>query len=182
VLDLPFNMGIGAAVLSGFEFFIRSGYDVLVRLDGDGQHPPQQAPILVQPIVDGLHDVTIGSRYLDTEQVYSSFTRKLGIKFLNLMTAVILRKRITDSTSGFRAYNRKAIEYLARDYPFDYPEPEEVYLLARGGFRLAELQIVMKERERGVSSITMLRTYYYLVKVVVTIFVKYAIGGSRDGK
>jgi glycosyltransferase involved in cell wall biosynthesis len=179
ILNLPFNMGIGAAVLSGFNYFLRHGYDALVRLDGDGQHPSSMAGGLLKPVLDDTLDVTIGSRYLGRETAYSSFSRKVGIKFLNLLTNMILRRTMTDSTSGFRAYNRRAIEYLAADYPFDYPEPEEVYLLSQSGFRIGEIPVVMKAREQGVSSISAIRTVYYLVKIIITIFVKYAIGGMR---
>jgi glycosyltransferase involved in cell wall biosynthesis len=179
LLNLPFNMGIGGAVLSGFKYFIDNDYDVLVRLDGDGQHPPEVAGKLIDPVISGIQDVVIGSRYLDAEAAYSSPIRKLGIKFLNLLTAMILRRRMTDSTSGFRAYNRAAIEYLVRDYPFDYPEPEEIYLLTRGGFRLREVPVVMREREQGVSSINMFRTYYFLIKILITILVKHSIGGQK---
>jgi glycosyltransferase involved in cell wall biosynthesis len=179
LLNLPFNMGIGGAVLSGFTYFINHGYDALIRLDGDGQHPPEMAEVIMEPLVSGSQDAVIGSRYLDTDAAYSSPMRKLGIKFLNLLTAMILRRRVTDSTSGFRAYNRKAVEYLVRDYPFDYPEPEEIYLLTRGGFRLIEVPVVMKERQQGVSSINMVRTYYFLIKILITILVKYSIGGQK---
>lgn len=179
VLDLPFNMGIGAAVLSGFTFFLENKYDILVRLDGDGQHPPEMAGRLIEPVAGNQLDAAIGSRYLDDEAAYSSVLRKLGIKFLNIVTLAILHRRMTDSTSGFRAYNRRAIELLSRDFPFDFPEPEEIFLLTKHGFRVGEVPVQMKARETGETSIGMLRTYYFLFKIVVTIFVKYAIGGVR---
>ena len=180
-LSLPFNMGIGGAVLSGFNYMFENGYDRLIRLDGDGQHPPDQAVSILGPVRDGSVDVAVGSRYLDGETAYSSFTRKLGIKLLSFLSAMILRKKMTDSTSGFRAYNRKVIEFLIRDYPYDYPEPEEIYLLTKAGFRIEEVPVVMKERETGVSSIGFIHTGYFLIKILITIFVKYAIGGKRNG-
>ena len=180
-LNLPFNMGIGGAVLSGFNYMYENDYDLLVRLDGDGQHPADQAVSVLEPVRQGSLDAAVGSRYLDGEAAYSSFTRKLGIKLLSFLSAIILRKKMTDSTSGFRAYNRRAVEYLIRDYPFDYPEPEEIYLLSKAGFRIEEVPVVMKERETGVSSIGLIHTGYYLIKILITIIVKYAIGGRRNG-
>jgi len=176
-LDLPFNMGIGGAVLSGFTYFLENGYDFLIRLDGDGQHPPSEAVKLVSAVREEGVDAVIGSRYLIQDAAYSSRTRMMGIKMLDRLSGVILGKRFTDNTSGFRAYRRRALEYLVRDYPSDYPEPEEIYLLIRGGYSVTEVPVKMLSREAGVSSIGTLNTLYYLVKVLLTIFVKYTIGG-----
>lgn len=178
-LDLPFNMGIGGAVLSGFTYFLENGYDLLVRLDGDGQHPPSEAAKLVSAVQEDGVDAVIGSRYLVEDAAYSSKTRMLGIKLLNTMSAVILRKRFTDNTSGFRAFRRAAVEYLVKDYPSDYPEPEEIYLLTRGGYNIKEVPVKMLSREAGISSIGALSMYYFLVKVLLTIFIKYMIGGKN---
>lgn len=178
-LDLPFNMGIGGAVLSGFTYFLENGYDFLVRLDGDGQHPPAEAVKLVSAVSEDGVDAVIGSRYLVEDAEYSSKTRMLGIKFLDRLSGVILGKRFTDNTSGFRAFRRRTIEYLVNDYPSDYPEPEEIYLLTRSGYNVIEVPVKMLNREMGVSSIGALSTYYFLVKVLLTIFVKYMIGGRN---
>jgi glycosyltransferase involved in cell wall biosynthesis len=178
-LDLPFNMGIGGAVLSGFAYFLENGYDTLVRLDGDGQHPPSEAVKLVSAVREEGIDAVIGSRYLMKDAAYSSRTRMLGIKLLENMSALILGKRFTDNTSGFRAYRRRTVEYLVKDYPSDYPEPEEIYYLTRGGYEVVEVPVEMLSREAGVSSISSLNTLYYLVKVLLTIFIKYMIGGKK---
>jgi len=103
----------------------------------------------------------------------------MGINLLNALSSIILRKKFTDNTSGFRAYNRRAIQHLASDYPFDYPEPEEIYILTRKGYDVREVPVRMKSRETGTTSINTLRTYYFLVKVLLTIFVKYMIGGKK---
>jgi hypothetical protein len=95
------------------------------------------------------------------------------------MSALILGKRFTDNTSGFRAYRRRTVEYLVKDYPSDYPEPEEIYYLTRGGYEVVEVPVEMLSREAGVSSISSLNTLYYLVKVLLTIFIKYMIGGKK---
>lgn len=177
-LDMPFNMGIGGAVLAGFTYFLENDYDILVRLDGDGQHPPSEAPGLVAAVQEEGVDAVIGSRYLVEDAAYSSRTRMLGIKLLEKMSLMILSKRFTDNTSGFRAFRRETVEYLVKDYPSDYPEPEEIYYLTRGGYNIKEVPVKMLSRETGVSSIGALSTYYFLVKVLLTIFTKYLIGGK----
>ena len=178
-LDMPVNMGIGGAVLSGFTYFLENGYDTVIRLDGDGQHPPSEAPKLLAALEEEGVDAVIGSRYLAGEAEYSSRTRMLGIKMLGGLSSLILGKRFTDNTSGFRAFKRRTIEYLVSDYPSDFPEPEEIYLLTRGGYEVREVPVTMLSREAGISSIGTLSTFYFLVKVLLTIFVKYMIGGKR---
>ena len=178
-LHLPFNMGIGGAVWTGFNFAVEKRYNYVFRIDGDGQHFPEQAKNLLGPLQKGEADVVIGSRFLEKRGYQSSFPRRSGIKLLNIMTGFILRRNITDNTSGFRAYNSAALRELIKDYPFDYPEPIEVYLLVRKGFRLQEIPATMRERQGGVSSISHIRTYYYLVKVLLTILVNF-IGGRNE--
>jgi len=179
-LHLPYNMGIGGAVWTGFHFFLNSGCDALVRLDGDGQHPPAQAGLLLEALAGGETDLVIGSRFLKKEGFQSSLTRRGGIKLLDVLTKLILRQKITDNTSGFRAYSRRAVAHLAEDYPFDYPEPIEVYLLARAGMGIREVPTRMVSRREGVSSIGLFRSYYYLVKVLLTIFVNFIYGRKHE--
>lgn len=178
-LHLPYNMGIGGAIWTGFNFFYRNDYEILVRIDGDGQHPPPQAKNLIEPVLNGEADCVIGSRFITREGYLSSMHRRGGIKILNILTTFLLGKKITDNTSGFRAYNRRAISLLIEDYPFDYPEPIEVYLLQRNGFRIKEISAKMRERSAGVSSISLLNSYYYLIKVLLTILVNFIFGGKK---
>jgi glycosyltransferase involved in cell wall biosynthesis len=178
-LNLPFNMGIGGAIWTGFNFFCRGDYDILIRIDGDGQHPPPQARNLIAPIVDNEADCVIGSRFITREGYLSSLHRRGGIKLLNILTTFILRQKITDNTSGFRAYCRPAVSLLTKDYPFDYPEPIEVYLLKRNGFRIKEISARMRERGGGISSISLMNSYYYLIKVLLTILVNFIFGGKK---
>lgn len=179
-LHLPYNMGIGGAIWTGFNFFCRRGYDILVRIDGDGQHPATQAKNLIAPVLNGKADCVIGSRFITREGYLSSLHRRGGIKLLNILTTFLLGQKITDNTSGFRAYNRKAIKLLTKDYPFDYPEPIEVYLLHRNGFRITEISAKMRGRSGGISSITLLNSYYYLIKVLLTILVNFIFGGKNE--
>jgi glycosyltransferase involved in cell wall biosynthesis len=178
-LHLPYNMGIGGAIWTGFNFFCRNDYEILIRIDGDGQHPPPQAKNLIEPVLNGEADCVIGSRFITREGYLSSLHRRGGIKLLNILTTFLLGQKISDNTSGFRAYNRESISLLTKDYPFDYPEPIEVYLLHRNGFRIKEISVKMRERSGGVSSISLLNSYYYLIKVLLTIVVNFIFGGKK---
>jgi len=178
-LHHPYNMGIGGAIWTGFNFFTRNNYEYLVRIDGDGQHPPSLARMLLEPLQKKEADLVIGSRFLKREGYLSSLGRRGGIKLLNILTAFLLKEKITDNTSGFRAYNRKAVSLLVEDYPFDYPEPIEVYLLHRKGLKIKELSVRMRQREEGVTSIGLLHSYYYLIKVLLTILVNFIYGGKK---
>ena len=179
VLNHPFNVGIGGAISTGFHFFLRNNFDYLIRIDGDGQHVPSQAPDVLKPILENKADAVIGSRFLEKKGYQSSFTRKGGIKLLYALSAFILKKKITDNTSGFKAYNRKAVELVVEDYPADYPEPIEVYLIMKKGLQIIEVPVTMRERQSGITSIGILDTYYYLIKVLLTIFIHFLVGGKK---
>lgn len=171
VLSLPFNLGIGGAVQTGFKYATEKGFDVAVQVDGDGQHRPDQIPTLLNALEGKNVDVVIGSRFIKTEGYKTSRLRHVGVQVFLFVNSLLLKKRITDNTSGFRAYNRKAIEFLAENYPHDYPEPESVVLLGRNGFRITEVAVTMREREHGHSSISAVRAVYYMIKVLLAIFV-----------
>lgn len=178
-LHHPYNMGIGGAVRTGFIYFCQNDYEYLVRIDGDGQHPPSLAKMLLEPLRQNDADLVIGSRFIKREGYQSSLGRRGGIKLLNVLTTFLLKEKITDNTSGFRTYNRKAVSLLAEDYPFDYPEPIEVYLLHRKGLRIKELSVKMHQRKGGITSIGLLHSYYYLIKVLLTILVNFIYGGKK---
>jgi glycosyltransferase involved in cell wall biosynthesis len=179
-IHLPFNMGIGGGIWSGFHYFLQEGYDFLVRIDGDGQHPSSEARKLLQTLIDNRADLVIGSRFIKKEGFQSSALRRGGIKLLGVLTRFILKQNITDNTSGFRAYSRRAVSTLVEDYPFDFPEPIEVYLLARRGCRILEVPSTMNERRAGISSISSIQSYYYLIKVMLTIAVNFIGGGQHE--
>lgn len=165
VLDLCFNLGIGGAVQAGFKYAVEGGYDVAVQVDGDGQHPADQIQALSRPILEEGFDMVVGSRYLAPGPYEGGRLRRLGNAVLSRMCSLLSGRRVTDSTSGFRAYGARALAYLAHRYPSDYPEPESIVLLARRGMRIAEVPVKMRERQYGSSSITGLRPLYYMIKV-----------------
>ncbi|MBV8065370.1 MAG: glycosyltransferase family 2 protein [Actinobacteria bacterium] len=172
VLRLPFNLGIGGAVQTGFRYAFEHGYDVAVRVDGDGQHDPSQLDRVLGPVLRGEADIVVGSRFAgDVDGYRSSRTRRVGIRLLALMVSRIVGQRVTDTTSGFQALDREAIALFARDYPHDYPEVEATIMVFRHRLRLREVPVTMRERGGGRSSITALRSIYYMVKVSLAIFV-----------
>jgi glycosyltransferase involved in cell wall biosynthesis len=171
VVTLPFNLGIGAAVQTGLRLAAARGYDLVVRIDGDGQHDPVQISQLLPPVLAGEVDICVGSRFVEAGGYQSSLTRRLGIRVLARTVSLLTRQRITDPTSGFQALNRKAIELFAVDYPHDYPEVEAAILLHKHRLRLAEVPVTMRERATGVSSIGALSAVYYMFKVLLAVLI-----------
>ena len=171
VIRLPFNLGIGGAVQTGFRYAWENGYDLAVRVDGDGQHDPAELPKVLAPVLAGEADICVGSRFTGAEGYRSSATRRVGIRLLALVVSAIARQRVTDTTSGFQALNRRAIALFAADYPHDYPEVEATVMVFRHRLRLREVPVEMRERGGGRSSITALRSIYYMAKVLLAIFV-----------
>jgi glycosyltransferase involved in cell wall biosynthesis len=172
VVRLPFNLGIGGAVQTGFRFAFEHGYDLAVRLDGDGQHDPSQLERILAPVVAGEADIAVGSRFAGERDGYrSSRSRRIGIRLLAWVVSRIVGRRVTDTTSGFQALNHRAIELFAHDYPHDYPEVEATIMVSRHRLRSIEVPVSMRERGGGRSSITAIRSVYYMVKVLLAIFV-----------
>ncbi len=177
VVRHPFNLGIGAAVQTGLKFAQQGDYDVVVRVDGDGQHNPADAPTLISGLQAGRADVIVGSRFLDnTGSMGIPFLRCLGIFTFALLVSVLTGRRATDTTSGFFALNRRAIAALATTMPQDYPEVESRIVLHKAGLKTLELPTRMRGRLTGVSSIDCWRSIYYAFKVSVSVL----IGAVKD--
>jgi hypothetical protein len=171
LLRLPFNLGIGGAVQTGFRYARRRGYRYAFQFDGDGQHPADHVPRLLAPLERDGADVVIGSRFLEGKGFQSTALRRVGIRVFEGLNRITSGCRITDTTSGFRAYNDRAISFLADNYPSDYPEVEAITLLARNGFRIVEVPVVMRDRQGGVSSIGTARSLYYMAKVTLAALI-----------
>ncbi len=183
LLDLPYNLGIGGAVQTGYKFAAARGYDIAVQVDGDGQHPAEEIPRLLSVLQAGQADMVIGSRFVSGRADYGvPLARLVGIKILSAVISLLSRQRVTDPTSGFRAVNRNVIRLLARMYPRDYPEPEAVVFLCKEGYSIVEVPVEMNQRIGGVSSITLLDGLFYIVKVLLATaigMVKPPIGPER---
>jgi glycosyltransferase involved in cell wall biosynthesis len=171
VLRLPFNLGIGGAMQTGYRFAFERSYDIAVQIDGDGQHDPQQLPAILAPVLSGEADLCVGSRFTGDSEFRSSFTRRVGIKIFAAVVSAVVRQKVTDTTSGFRAVNRRGIALFASDYPHDYPEVEATVMCVKHKLRLREVPVAMRERGAGSSSITAVRSVYYMTKVMLAIFV-----------
>jgi len=170
VVVLPFNLGIGGAVQTGFKYALEHGYELAVRLDGDGQHDPAELTKLLAPIREGEADIVTGSRFADARGAYRPpLARRIGITWFARLVSLLTRQRVTDTTSGFQALNRRGIVLFAGDYPSDYPEVEATVLVFKHRLRLVEVPVVMREREHGESSITFFRSVYYMLKVTLAL-------------
>ena len=171
VIDLPFNLGIGGCVQTGFRYARKKNYDIALQFDGDGQHSAEEIYKLLDIVKSKQADVAIGSRFAQKHDGFkSSAYRRAGIRLFEWFSYLLIHQRITDHTSGFRAYNRKAVHFLADHYPSDYPEPEVVILLGKNGFKIKETFTQMHERKGGVSSIPLTKGPYYMIKVMLAMF------------
>ena len=182
-INNPINLGIGGGVQAGYLYAQQYGYDIAVQMDGDGQHDPKYLNKVIAPVAEGKFDMTIGSRFIEKEGFQTSFMRRFGINIISAFIFVLTGKRIKDTTSGFRACNRKLIEFFARNYADDYPEPEAIMACIVNGFSVGEVAVVMEERQGGVSSIRSLKSAYYMIKVCLALVVnRISFAGKKGGK
>ncbi len=166
VLRLPFNLGIGGAVQAGYRYAYLHGYEIAFQIDGDGQHPAEEAHKLIDALNTSGADMVIGSRFLSEDPNYTPpAARAAGIGVVRAFVNALTGLPMTDCTSGFRACNRGVIRAFARWYPEDYPEPEVILLLHRAGFKIKETPVTMRERTAGRTSIPFLKGVFYILKV-----------------
>jgi glycosyltransferase involved in cell wall biosynthesis len=169
VLNLPVNLGYFHSVQAGLVLAQREQFDAAFQFDADGQHVGSEVPHLLEPVLNGSCDVTIGSRFLGVRSYQVPYGRRAGIRLLNAICTALARKRVTDAMSGFRAYNKRAIAQLALEYPI---EPEAIVTLTRQGFRVCEVPVEMAERVAGQSYFTPLRSALYFAKVLLVLFAR----------
>ena len=172
VIHLPVNLGIGGAVQTGYLYAARNGYDIAVQVDGDGQHDPQFLSKMADYMEAEHADMVIGSRFIDKEGFQSSGARRVGIKYFTMLIKLLTGTKITDPTSGLRMVNREIIEFFAEECPKDYPEPESVVAILRRKKKVLEIPVIMRERSGGVSSISMKKSVYYMIKVSLAILIE----------
>jgi glycosyltransferase involved in cell wall biosynthesis len=171
VVRLPFNLGIGGAMQTGYQYARDHGFELAVQIDGDGQHDPREVPKLIEPIVEGVTDMAVGTRFAGGASYRPPFARRIGIVLFAWLVSLLVRQRVTDTTSGFRAVNRKGILLFASDYPHDYPEVETTVLVFRHKLRMLEVPVAMRTRSSGRSSITLFRSIYYVTKVSLALII-----------
>lgn len=172
IVNLPINLGIGGAVQTGYKYAVRNGYDMAVQVDGDGQHDPKFLEEMAEYLEQYGLDMVIGSRFIEKQGFQSSGLRRVGIRFFTGLIKVLTGTTITDPTSGLRMVGKKVLQIFAEDYPKDYPEPESVVAILRRGMKVEEIPVVMREREGGVSSISMKKSVYYMIKVSLAIIIE----------
>ncbi|MGH3103924.1 MAG: glycosyltransferase family 2 protein [Gaiellaceae bacterium] len=171
VVRLPFNLGIGGAVQTGFRYALEEGFQLAVRLDGDGQHDPAELPALLGPVLAGEADIVVGSRFAGSGEYRAPLARRVGIRLFARIVSLLVRQKVTDTTSGFQAVNRRGIALFAADYPHDYPEVEAIVMVYKHRLRLREVPVRMRERAGGASSITAVHSVYYMAKVLLALFI-----------
>ena len=172
VIELPFNLGYGATLQTGFKYALDRGYEFAVQMDADGQHDPMSIKTLIEPVIADEVDVVIGSRFLDKGNYKAPFVRRMGMYFFGVITSVLTGRRITDPTSGFQALNKKVMEFYASDaYPVDYPDADVIIMLHRQGFRFKEVPVIMHNAAKRSMHGGILKPMYYIFKMMLSIFV-----------
>lgn len=170
-VTLPINLGIGGGVQTGYMYAVKNNYDIAIQMDGDGQHNPDYIEKLIEPIVKGEADMTIGSRFIEKEGFQTSFMRRLGINIIRGVIKMCCGITVKDNTSGFRASSKELTRYFSENYAQDYPEPEAIVTSVLNGYKVKEVPVVMNEREEGVSSINATKSVYYMVKVSLALII-----------
>lgn len=170
-ITLVHNLGIGGAVQTGYKYAYENGYDIAVQFDGDGQHDINYVRNIIEPIEKEESDFTIGSRYIDkkTSDFKSTVARQAGIKLISKFIKMVTHKKIYDTTSGFRACNKKIIKEFSKEYPLEYPEPITTTELLKKGYKVSEIAVSMNERVGGQSSIRAWKNAYYMINVLLSI-------------
>jgi glycosyltransferase involved in cell wall biosynthesis len=179
VISHPFNLGYGAALQTGYRYALAKGYDLLIQMDGDGQHDPSSLFDLLLPIRRGEADVAIGSRFLHCEEHGSGLPayeaplfRKLGMRLFGTIASLLIRQRVTDPTSGYQAMNRRVLEWVSTDrFPFDYPDADVIIMLHRAGFRIREVPVHMFCDPQKKSMHSGWKPVYYIFKMFLSILV-----------
>ena len=176
VIRLSSNMGYGVALQTGFKYAYERGYDVLVQLDGDGQHDPAYIPDMLKVVIAGEADLVLGSRFLnktapDGSKYKAGKARKLGMVFFAFLTTKLIGFKVTDPTSGYQAFNKRVMAFFTQDFfPCDFPDADVLVMLHRAGFKIKEFPMIMSKRENGKSMHDGIKPVYYVFKMLLSMF------------
>lgn len=172
-IPLVANLGIGGAVQTGYKYAFENNYDIAIQFDGDGQHDASYIKNIISPIISDEVDMVVGSRFIEGKEssFQSSKARRIGINLISFIIKIATGKKIYDTTSGFRAVNKKVIAEFAHNYPVEYPEPVSTVYLLKKGYRVSEIPVEMNERIAGTSSISTWKSVYYMVNVILSIII-----------
>jgi glycosyltransferase involved in cell wall biosynthesis len=171
VISLPYHLGLGGVVQAGYRRAYEMGFEIVVRIDGDGQHDPRFIPVLLDALRSNNVQMVIGSRFVDHDENHTSFARHIGIRLFRAVLRPILGKSVRDPTSGFVAVNHEALQVFSRSFPLEYPEIEALVVLKRRAFQFAEVAVEMRPRRAGKSTITAAKSLYYLLHVLLGVLV-----------
>lgn len=185
-INLPFNMGYGAALQTGFKYALNEGFDFVVCFDGDGQHEPTEVPKLLKEMEELKADIVIGSRFLNRSDYTPSLARRAGMALFRFLTGITTGSKMTDITSGFQAIDRKAFSYYAKEFnfPLDFPDADVIINMILTGHKVVEVPVKMHERTEGESMHSGLRAVFYMAKMLLAIFIvvmrnKFGTNGER---
>ena len=167
------NLGIGGAVQTGYKYALENGYDIAVQYDGDGQHDVNYVKNIIEPIEKGKANMVIGSRFIDnsSSNFKSTAARRMGINLISFVIKLKTKKKIYDTTSGFRAADKLTIKHFVENYPTEYPEPISTVSIINNNLIVTEIPVSMKERVGGKSSISSWKNVYYMVNVFMSILI-----------
>ena len=168
------NLGIGGAIQTGYKYAFNHDYDIAVQFDGDGQHDINYVKDIIEPIKKGEANMVIGSRFIDTkkEGFKSSASRRMGIKIISFFIKLFTGKKVYDTTSGFRAVDKDIIQLFSNSYPTEYPEPVSEVTILKRKLKIAEVPVLMHERQGGKSSIHAWKNVYYMINVTIAMFIE----------
>lgn len=179
VVNLVNNLGIGGAVQTGYKYALEKDYDYAVQIDGDGQHNPVYIKEMLEIANKNNADIVIGSRFIEKTGYKQTFLRKIGGDFISWLIKALSGKKIYDPLSGYRLVNRKVIEEFAKEYPYDYPEPETNLSMTLKGYKIEEVTMEMRQREFGSSFITPFTAIWYMIKVSIALIIERIVGGKK---
>jgi hypothetical protein len=167
------NLGIGGAVQTGYKYAYQNDYDIAIQFDGDGQHDINYACKIIEPLLNGKSNMSIGSRFVDdtSSEFKSTKARQMGIKLISSFIKFFTGKKVYDVTSGFRAIDKSLIDRFSKEYPLEYPEPISTTEILKDGFVISEVPVSMNERTGGVSSIRSWKNVYYMLNVLLSIVI-----------
>ncbi len=171
VLPMPHHLGLGGCVQAGYKLAYELGFEYVIRVDGDGQHNPADIPRILDRLKSSGAEMVIGSRFVSENGSRTGAVRSLGIRFFRLVLRPILGRPVHDPTSGFVGVNRRALDVFSRSFPLEYPEIEALVVLQRRRFRFEEVPCIFRPRTTGRSSITALKSLYYIAHVLLGVFV-----------
>lgn len=172
VVSVPYHLGLGGCVQTGYKLAFEFGFEYVVRIDGDGQHDPAFIPVILDTLRSTECDMVIGSRFTDgAAGEHTNWIRAAGIRFFRMVLWPILGRPVHDPTSGFVGVKRRALEVFAKSFPLEYPEIEALVVLQRKRFKFVEVPCKMRPRKTGRSSITASKSLYYIVHVLLGVFV-----------